>query len=128
LSSAEAFSRAHNVSRAYGSYEELLADQGIEVVYVSLPNAMHHEWTIKALRAGKHVLCEKPIAVSRQQAIEMFHVARHAGRVLVEAFMYRSHPLTSAWLAQVRGGAIGRRRAHGRGLLLHPPVAPGRGR
>jgi predicted dehydrogenase len=72
-----------------------------------LPNTLHHEWTIKALRAGKHVLCEKPFATSVTQAAEMFDVARRQGRVLVEAFMYRTHPLTHAILETVRSGAIG---------------------
>ncbi len=69
---------------------------------------MHHAWTIKALQAGKHVLCEKPIACSSTEAREMFDIAKQQGRVLVEAFMYRSHPQTRAVLAEVRGGAIGR--------------------
>ena len=105
--SAQAFAEENTVPRFYGSYEEVIADGGIDVVYVSLPNAMHHEWTIRALRAGKHVLCEKPIAATREEAAEMFAVARKSGRILVEAFMYRSHPLTAAWLGEVRGGAIG---------------------
>jgi xylose dehydrogenase (NAD/NADP) len=76
-------------------------------VYVSLPNNLHHEWTIKALRAGKHVLCEKPFATSVAQAEEMFDAAGKAGRVLMEAFMYRTHPLTKAVVDTVRSGAIG---------------------
>ena len=108
LASAQAFAGANRVPRPHGSYEEVVADAGVDVVYVSLPNAMHHEWTIRALRAGKHVLCEKPIAATREEAAEMFDVARKNGRVLVEAFMYRSHPLTAAWLKEIRGGTIGR--------------------
>jgi predicted dehydrogenase len=68
---------------------------------------MHHEWTIRSLRAGKHVLCEKPLATNAAQAEEMFDVAQREGRVLVEAFMYRSHPLTRAVLDAVRSGEIG---------------------
>jgi predicted dehydrogenase len=68
---------------------------------------MHHAWTIKALRAGKHVLCEKPFATHAREAREMFAASRETGRVLVEAFMYRSHPLTHEVLKAVRGGAIG---------------------
>ncbi|MBZ5500032.1 MAG: Gfo/Idh/MocA family oxidoreductase [Acidobacteriia bacterium] len=107
-SSASAFAVANHVPRACGSYEAVLADLGIDAVYIPLPNSMHHEWTIRALRAGKHVLCEKPIAANREEAAEMFDVARRTGRVLIEAFMYRAHPLTAAWLQQVRGGTIGR--------------------
>lgn len=107
LSSAEAFAVGYQVPQAYGSYEAVLAAADIDAVYVALPNVMHHEWTIRALRAGKHVLCEKPIAATRAQAVEMFDVARQTGRVLIEAFMFRSHPLTSAWLKEIRSGAIG---------------------
>jgi predicted dehydrogenase len=109
-SSAKLFATANRVPVAYASYDALLADRSIEAVYVSLPNTMHHEWAILSLRAGKHVLCEKPIAANREQALEMFDAARAAGCLLVEAFMFRSHPLTAAWLRQVRDGAIGQPR------------------
>jgi xylose dehydrogenase (NAD/NADP) len=109
--SADDFAAAYNVPRAYGSYEGVLADPVVDAVYVSLPNSMHHEWTIKALRAGKHVLCEKPIASTRAQAQDMFDTARQCRLALVEAFMYRSHPLTAAWLARIRAGEIGQVRA-----------------
>ena len=107
---ADVFAAAHGVAVAYGSYDELLRDSAVGAVYVSLPNSMHHEWTVKALRAGKHVLCEKPIAANASEAEEMFDAAGRAGRVLVEAFMYRSHPLTHAVYECVRGGQIGRLR------------------
>ena len=105
---AERFAAANGIPLAYGSYDALLADRSIDAVYIPLPNSMHHEWAIVSLRAGKHVLCEKPIAANREQALEMFGVARGAGCLLVEAFMFRSHPLTAAWLRQIRNGAIGR--------------------
>jgi xylose dehydrogenase (NAD/NADP) len=108
FSSAASFAEAHGVPRPCGSYEAVLADADVDAVYLSLPNTMHHGWAIKALRAGKHVLCEKPVAASLEQAAEMFEVARAAGCVLVEAFMFRSHPLTAAWLKEIRRGAIGR--------------------
>ena len=104
---AEQFAATHRIPRAYGSYEALVADAQIDAVYVSLPNSMHHEWTVRSLRAGKHVLCEKPFAASAPQAEEMFDVADRQGRVLVEAFMYRSHPQTKAVLDVVRSGQIG---------------------
>ena len=83
------FAARHGNSTVHGSYEALLADPAAEAVYISLPNGLHHEWTIKALRAGKHVLCEKPLANNLAQAQEMFDVARKSGRARVEAFMYR---------------------------------------
>jgi len=105
---ARTFAGAHGGERAYGSYQELLDDPKVQAVYVSLPNSMHHEWTIKALRAGKHVLCEKPMATNLAQAQEMFDVAKREGKVLVEAFMYRSHPMTLALEKVVREGRIGK--------------------
>ena len=104
---AEQLAAAHRLPRAYGSYEAVVADPAVDAVYVSLPNSLHHEWTIRALRAGKHVLCEKPVAANAAQAEEMFDVADRHGRVLVEAFMYRSHPLTRAVREVVRSGQIG---------------------
>jgi D-xylose 1-dehydrogenase (NADP+, D-xylono-1,5-lactone-forming) len=108
--SAEAFARQFGVPRAVGSYEDVLAERSVDAVYVSLPNHLHHEWTVRAVRAGKHVLCEKPFAVDAGQSAEMFDEAGRAGRLVMEAFMYRSHPLTRAVVAAVRGGAIGRLR------------------
>jgi predicted dehydrogenase len=104
---AEAFARTHQIPSAYGSYQALLRDRSIDAIYVSLPNSLHHEWTVAALQAGKHVLCEKPIAASASEAEEMFDAAERSGRVLVEGFMYRSHPLVHAVLNAVRSGEIG---------------------
>lgn len=104
---AEAFARQFEVPVALGSYDALIQDRSYDALYVSLPNSMHYEWTIKALRAGKHVLCEKPISVTAAEAQEMFAVAQQTGRVLVEAFMYRAHPQTIAAVEAIRSGAIG---------------------
>jgi len=104
---AATFARNHSIPAAYGSYQQLIDDPGIHAVYNSLPNNLHHEWTIKALQAGKHVLCEKPFATSLAQAQEMFDVAQRQGKLLMEAFMYRTHPLTHAIVAAVKSGAIG---------------------
>jgi predicted dehydrogenase len=93
---------------AWGSYADLVNDRDVDAVYISLPNSMHHEWAIKCLRAGKHVLCEKPIAANRARAVEMFDVAQQTGRLLIEAFMYRCHPGIERVIELVRGGAIGR--------------------
>jgi predicted dehydrogenase len=104
---AGAVAKSLGIGRSYGSYQALLADAEIDAVYVPLPNHMHKEWTIAALRAGKHVLCEKPLALSAADAQEMVDVAATEGRALMEAFMYRHHP---SWLEIERllaSGAIG---------------------
>ena len=104
---AEAFARQFEVAGVVGGYQDVVAARDVDAVYVSLPNSLHHEWTVRALGAGKHVLCEKPFAASEAQAREMFDAAAAAGRLAVEAFMYRSHPQTRAVLDALRGGAVG---------------------
>jgi predicted dehydrogenase len=104
---ADAYAREHGLERAYGSYEALLEDGDIDVVYNSLPNSMHVEWSMRALEAGKHVLCEKPMD-RRVEAVERaFDTAERKGRLLMEAFMYRHHPQTHKAVELVRDGAIG---------------------
>jgi predicted dehydrogenase len=107
VATGSAFAAHHAIPIVHDSYDALLADPAVQAVYVSLPNGLHHEWTVKALRAGKHVLCEKPFAGNLAQAQEMFDVARKCGCVLAEAFMYRSHPLTHAIQQAVAEGRIG---------------------
>ena len=107
---AEAYAREHGIARAHGSYESLLADDAVDAVYVSLPNALHHEWSIRALEAGKHVLCEKPYSRSPAEVDEGFDVAEGAGLVLMEAFMYRHHPQIPLVKSLVDDGRIGRLR------------------
>lgn len=107
IDSARAFASAGGVTTAHGSYEALLADSAVDAIYVALPNSLHHDWTIGALRAGKHVLCEKPFATSQSEGIEMFDVARQHRRILAEAFMYRSHPQTVAVQEALARGTIG---------------------
>jgi predicted dehydrogenase len=95
------------IGKSYGSYDELLADEAIEAVYIPLPNHLHPEWTIAAARAGKHVLCEKPLAMNAADAKEMAAACDSAGVLLMEAFMYRLHPMWVAVVDMVRRGAIG---------------------
>jgi len=105
---AETYAAEHGIATAHGSYEALLADPDVEAVYISLPNGMHHEWTMQALAAGKHVLCEKPYTRHPGEAEEAFDAADAAGLVLAEAFMYRHHPQTAAVARLVADGAVGR--------------------
>jgi D-xylose 1-dehydrogenase (NADP+, D-xylono-1,5-lactone-forming) len=89
---ARAFADEHGIARAHGSYEALLADDDVEAVYVSLPNSMHVDWSIRALEAGKHVLCEKPLSRDPAEAERAFDAAERAGRNLMEGFMWRHTP------------------------------------
>jgi predicted dehydrogenase len=104
---ADAYAREWGIPRAYGSYEALLADPEIEAVYISLPNTMHAEWSIRALDAGKHVLCEKPFTRHPEEVEAAWDAADRNGRLLTEAFMYRHHPQTKRLVELVREGAIG---------------------
>ena len=108
---AREYAREHLIPRAHGSYDDLLADQGVDAVYVSLPNRLHHEWTQRALAAGKHVLCEKPYSRRPAEVEEAFDAAERSGLVLMEAFMYRHHPQMRRVVELVSGGAVGRLRA-----------------
>ncbi len=107
LDAATAAAAELGIPRAHGSYEALLADAGVDAVYIPLPNDMHAEWTTKAAAAGKHVLCEKPLALTAAQAEEMASACADAGVKLAEAFMYRHHPSWVEAVRLVRSGAIG---------------------
>jgi predicted dehydrogenase len=104
---AAAYAVEHQIEKAYGRYEDLLADPEIDAVYVSLPNALHAEWTIKAAQAGKHVLCEKPLVVSLDEMSRVEQAAAAAGVTVFEAFMYLHHPQTRRALELVRSGRLG---------------------
>jgi predicted dehydrogenase len=106
-SRAEAYATKWEIERAYGSYDELLADPDVDAVYVSLPNTLHCEWSIRALEAGKHVICEKPLSRRAEDVVAAFDAAETSGRLLTEAFMYRHNPQTSRLVELVGGGAIG---------------------
>ncbi|MDX6553782.1 MAG: D-xylose 1-dehydrogenase D-xylono,5-lactone-forming [Gaiellales bacterium] len=107
---AEAYARERGIERAHGTYERLLSDPGVEAVYISLPNSMHIEWAIRALQAGKHVLCEKPLSRHPAQVERAIDAAERERRILMEAFMYRHNPQTARLRQLVDEGAIGRLR------------------
>jgi predicted dehydrogenase len=104
---AQAYADEWKIPSAFGSYEEMLASDAVDAVYISLPNHLHAEWTIRALRAGKHVLCEKPFAIQVEEVDRMAEACRESGRVLQEAFMYRHHPQTKLAEEWVRTGRLG---------------------
>ncbi len=104
---AQAFADGHGIGRAHGSYEALLADPDVDAIYLPLPNSMHMDWTVKALEAGKHVLCEKPMDRRPEQVARAFDVAEAHGLVLTEAFMWRHSPQTLALLELLDAGAVG---------------------
>jgi predicted dehydrogenase len=105
---AEAFARKHHIPRVHQTYSDLLADPDIDAIYNPLPNSLHAEWTIRALRAGKHVLCEKPFAANAREAEEMARVAGETGLILSEAFAYRYHPLTTKVKEIIASGELGK--------------------
>jgi predicted dehydrogenase len=107
-SAADAYALQWNIPRAHGSYEGLLNDPEIDVIYNSLPSDMHAEWTIKSLRAGKHVLCEKPIALTLAEMDAMIQTAKETGLVLTEAFMYRHHAQTLKIKEMIDRGELGK--------------------
>jgi predicted dehydrogenase len=104
---AAAYAREHAIPRSFGSYEALLADPAIDAVYVALPNHLHTPWTVRALDAGKHVLCEKPIAVSLADMDQLDAAARRSGRVVAEAYMALHHAQTRLALAMIGAGELG---------------------
>ena len=130
---AEAYAGRHGIPQWYGSYDELLADPAIEMVYVALPPSEHAEWSIAALRAGKHVVCEKPFALNAGEAVAMVEVAEQTGRRLVEAFHDRYHPLWAATvdLARALGpltrveGVFTADNPYAAGTLRHEPALGG---
>ena len=107
IDKAKAYQDAFGFEIAYSSYEQLLADPKVEAVYIPLPNELHYEWTIKALKAQKHVLCEKPLAPTPSQIREMFACAKENGVLLMEAFAYLHNPLMAAVKKEIKSGVIG---------------------
>jgi predicted dehydrogenase len=105
--SADSYAKEWNIPHAFGSYQEMLDSDTVDVVYNSLPNHLHAEWSIKAMEAGKHVLCEKPFAITLDEVDQMIAVSERTGCKLAEAFMYRHHPQTKIVGEWVRSGRLG---------------------
>ncbi len=135
LDKARTFAAEFGIPKIYGSYEEMLADPDIEAVYNPLPNGLHAEWTIKALEAGKHVLCEKPFAATVAESEAVADSARRTGKLVMEAFMWRFHPMHLRVCELIQENAIGKVRlvnsaftfvlARGENVRLDPKMAGG---
>jgi len=121
---ARAFARKHGIRRVHRSYDALLADPELDAVYNPLPNGLHAEWTIRALEAGKHVLCEKPFTANAAEAERVAAVARAGDRVVMEAFHWRYHPLAERMIEIVRSGQLGKVR-HVETSMCIPLPLPG---
>jgi predicted dehydrogenase len=104
---AEAYAKQWEIEHAYGSYEALLDDPDIDAVYISLPNTMHREWSIRSVEAGKHVICEKPFSKRPEDVEAAYDAAERTGRLLTEAFMYRHNPQTAKLVELARSGTVG---------------------
>ncbi|MBM7785369.1 aldo/keto reductase [Tenggerimyces flavus] len=122
---ARAFADEFGAERSYGSYEELLADPDVDAVYIATPHPQHAEWSIKAAEAGKHILCEKPIAMNHAQAMAVIEAAREHDVFLMEAFMYKCVPQTLKLAELVRSGAIGEVRQVQAAFAFHAQIRPG---
>ncbi len=107
LEPARAFAEEFGVPRAYGSYEELLADPGVQAIYLATPHPFHLEWVIKAAEAAKHILCEKPAGMNAREVEQMLTAAKRHGVFFMEAFMYRCHPQTAKMVDILRSGRLG---------------------
>src|SRR5687768_16749663 len=105
---AERFARKHRVPRVHDSYEALLADPDIDAVYNPLPNGLHGKWTMAALEAGKHVLCEKPFTANADEAVDVAKVEARTGLLVMEAFHYRYHPLADRVVELANDGTLGK--------------------
>lgn len=107
IEKAESFQKEFGFEKAYGSYEELLEDDSVQAVYIPLPNQLHYEWVSKALKAGKHVLCEKPITPTAKQAKELYDLAKKENVLLMEAFAYLHSPYVKALKEEVANNTVG---------------------
>lgn len=108
LDKANQFKEEFGFKKAYGSYEELLADDEVQAVYIPLPNDLHSEWVIKSINAGKHVLCEKPLTPTVKEAEDLYNLAEEKGVILMEAFAYLHNPYVAAIKEEVKSGILGK--------------------
>ncbi len=120
---AKAFQDRYGFERSYGSYEALLADKEVQAVYIPLPNHLHKEWAVKALEQGKHVLCEKPLALSEGEALEMYAAAEKNRVYLMEAFAYLHSPYMRALAEEIQRGSIGELRYMETSFVISTPPA-----
>src|SRR5205085_4794062 len=104
---ADTFGETWHIPHRYSRYEDVLADQSVQAVYLAIPHPFHAEWAIKAAEAGKHVLCEKPIALNHAEAMAVIETAQRHDVFLMEAYMYRCHPQTTKLLELIHSGMIG---------------------
>jgi predicted dehydrogenase len=124
LANAQAFAKKYGAKRVHGSYEALLADDTVEAIYLTTPHPLHAEWAIAAAKAGKHILCEKPITMTVAETRKVIAAARRHGVFLMEAFMYRCHPQTQRIAALIRAGAIGTPRRIETSFSFYSPFDP----
>ena len=122
LARAKAFAADYDLEHAHGGYASLMAQSELDAVYVATPHRHHAEWTIAALRAGKHVLCEKPITVNAEEAERVIRVARESDRCVMEAYAYLFHPQTQTLLRLLDAGEIGDSARHRCDVQLSPPT------
>jgi len=111
LNKAQQFAQTFGIARAHGSYEAMLADSALDAIYIPLPNSLHAEWAIRAMQAGKHVLCEKPLALNLAEVTRMFEVARKQGVMLLESYPYWFQPQTRDLLACLSDDTMGQVRS-----------------
>lgn len=104
---AQSFARKYHIPKAYGTYQELLGDPNVEAVYIAPPHPFHIEWALRAAKAGKHILCEKPLTMNYRDTLKTIEAVRRNGVFLMEAFMYRCHPQTAKLVELIRKKAIG---------------------
>jgi predicted dehydrogenase len=124
ISSAKQFASQYKIPQAYGSYSDILKDPQVEAVYIGTPHPFHAEWAIAAAKAGKHILCEKPLGMNSSEAKQMIHAAKKHKVFLMEAFMYRCHPQTARVAELIREGAIGKIRHIQASFCINRPYDP----